>query len=113
MPDLLPHRSEPLVRRDQGVLDPNCHVDTRRFHGGISSLDLLRALRNSRQKRRPLSLNVQFAPRLAGISADAGESYLRRLEREIDLVGCHLGPEQRIEQFHLGGGTRTQPICNG
>ncbi|WP_198919019.1 coproporphyrinogen III oxidase [Pseudomonas chlororaphis] len=105
MPDLLPHRSEPVVRRDQGVLDPNCHADTRRFHGGIGSLDLLRALRNSRQKRRPLSLNVQFAPRLAGISADAGESYLRRLEREIDLVGCHLGPEQRIEQFHLGGGT--------
>ena len=105
MADLLPHRSEPIVRRDQGVLDPNCHADTRRFHSGVGSLDLLRALRSSRQKRRPLSLNVQFPARLAGLAAGAGEDYLRRLEREIDLVGCHLAPEQRIEQFHLGGAT--------
>ncbi|MGE7958289.1 coproporphyrinogen III oxidase [Pseudomonas sp. NPDC089530] len=107
MPDLLQHRSEPVVRRDQGVLDPNCHADTRRFHGGIGSLDLLRALRSSRQKRRLLSLNVQFPARTAAGPADERDAaaYLRRLEREIELIGCHLGPEQRVEQFHLGGAT--------
>ncbi|OLF53474.1 hypothetical protein [Pseudomonas chlororaphis] len=107
MPDPLQHRREPGLRRDQGVLDPNCHADTRRFHAGIGSLDLLRALRSSRQKHRPLSLNVQFPSRGAGLADEhaADEAYLRRLAREIELVGCHLGPEQRVEQFHLGGAT--------
>jgi oxygen-independent coproporphyrinogen-3 oxidase len=99
---------ELFIRRDQGVLDPNCHADTEKFHGGIGSLDLLRALRGSRQKQRPLSLNVQLPSSLKSSSCSlrsAVEDYLRRLEFEIDLVGCHLGAEQRVEQFHLGGGT--------
>ncbi|MCB2254467.1 coproporphyrinogen III oxidase [Pseudomonas chlororaphis] len=107
MPDPLQHRSEPVVRREPGVLDPDCHADTRRFHGGIGSLDLLRALRGSRQKRRPLSLNVQFPARSCTPTdaRHAAEAYLRRLSREIEMIGCHLGAEQRVEQFHLGGAT--------
>lgn len=105
-----------IARCDQGVLDPNCHADTQKFHDGIGSLDLLRALRVSRQKRRPIALNVQLPSRLKpsfcsprDASCEHGdiEQYLQRLEHEIDLVGCHLSSEQRVEQFHLGGGTPT------
>ncbi len=104
MLDVLHSRNEQVVRRDQGVLDPNSYVDVRKFHGGVGSLDVLRALRSSRQHQRPLSLNVQVPSHLraAGQSVDA---YLQCLAREIDLVGCHLGRQQRIEQFHLGGTT--------
>ena len=49
------HNPGEIARCDQGVLDPNCHADTQKFHDGIGSLDLLRALRVSRQKCRPLS----------------------------------------------------------
>ncbi len=88
--------------------------DSQKFHGGIGSLDLLRALRSSRQKQRPLSLTVQLpstlkalanAPQTPGCERGHVEQYLLRLEREIDLIGCHLSSEQRIEQFHLSGGT--------
>ena len=105
-----------IARCDQGVLDPNCHADTQKFHDGIGSLDLLRALRVSRQKRRPIALNVQLPSSLQpafcsprDVSCEHGEieQYLQRLEQEIDLVGCHLGAEQRVEQFHLSGGTPT------
>nr|WP_241824439.1 coproporphyrinogen III oxidase [Pseudomonas fluorescens] len=107
---------ELIARCDQGVLDPNCHADTQKFHDGIGSLDLLRALRVSRQKRRPIALNVQLPSRLKpsfcsprDASCEHGdiEQYLQRLEHEIDLVGCHLSSQQRVEQFHLGGGTPT------
>lgn len=99
------------VRCDQGVLDPNGHVDTEKFHDGIGSLDLHRALRVSRQKCRPLSLNVQlpsnlkralWSPRETSCEHSGVEHYLQRLQHEIDLVGCHLGAGQRVEQFHLG-----------
>ena len=114
MLDLFHTPSELIIRRDHGVLDLNCHADTQKFHGGIGSLDLLRALRGSRQKQRPLSLNVQLpsnlkpslcSPRDIACERSSIEQYLQRLEHEIDLVGCHLGAEQRVEQFHLAGGT--------
>jgi oxygen-independent coproporphyrinogen-3 oxidase len=114
MLDLFHTPGELNIRRDQGVLDPNCHADTEKFHGGIGSLDVLRALRGSRQKQRPLSLNVQLpsnlkptlcSPRNIACERSSIEQYLQRLEHEIDLVGCHLGAEQRVEQFHLAGGT--------
>lgn len=40
------------LRRDQSVLDQG-QVDIGKFHPGIGSLDLLRALRSSRQRQRP------------------------------------------------------------
>ncbi|MNI13406.1 Oxygen-independent coproporphyrinogen-III oxidase [compost metagenome] len=114
MLDFFPTPGEPVARCYQGVLDPNCHSDSQKFHNGIGSLDLLRAVRVSRQKRRPLSLNVQLPsnlkpsyctpPDAVGEQA-AIEQYFDHLKREIDLVGCHLSPDQRVEQFHLGGGT--------
>lgn len=53
MLELFHNTGELVIRHDQGVLDPNCHADTEKFHGGIGSLDLLRALRDSRQRQRP------------------------------------------------------------
>lgn len=82
--------------RDQSVRD----VDTRGFHCGISALDVLRALRASRQRQRPLSLTVQWPTRLGGPNL---ESYFSCLLREIDLIGCHLGAEQRVQQVQLAG----------
>lgn len=102
MLDVLHSRNEQIVRRDQGLLDPNYYVDIRKFHGGVGSLDVLRGLRSSRQHQRPLSLNVQI-PANFRQAGQVTENYLQCLAREIDLVGCHLSPQQRIEQFHLSG----------
>jgi oxygen-independent coproporphyrinogen-3 oxidase len=94
--------------------DVDCPVGTERFHGGIGSLDLLRGLRGSRQKRRPLSLKVHLPSclRLASCSPLASvcqcgeiEGYLQRLAYEVGLVACHLGAGRRVEQFCLTGGT--------
>lgn len=93
---------QPSSRCDHGVLDLGGHVDTARFHAGIGSLDLLRALRVSRQKCRPLALNVQLPAQWTG------DPYLPRLLHEIDLVACHLGAGRRVEQFQLAGGTPAQ-----
>lgn len=114
MLNFFPHPSELNIRCDQGVFDPNYPVGTQKFHDGIGSLDLFRALRVSRQKCRPLSLSVQLpsnlrtalcSPRDISCEYRGVEHYLQRLQHEIDLVGCHLGTGQRVEQFHLGGGT--------
>lgn len=117
MLNLFQQPGEPSLRCDQGVLDPDVHVGTEQFHEGIGSLDLLRALRSSRQKRRPLSLNVQVPGNLRASfpvpdSSDhrpgergTVERYLQCLEHEIYIVACHLGAGQRVEQFHLGGAT--------
>ncbi|WP_237149604.1 hypothetical protein [Pseudomonas mediterranea] len=85
-----------------------------KFHGGVGSLDLLRGLRHSRQKRRPLSLSMHLPSRLrhpscsslASVCQCAGiDVYLQSLMHEIGLVGCHLGTGRRVDQFWLTGGT--------
>ena len=65
-------------RHDQGVLDLACQTDTRRFHAGVGSLDLLRALRNSRQCQRPLALNLHWP------AGDVGAEYLHSLTHTSD-----------------------------
>ncbi|QBF26467.1 coproporphyrinogen III oxidase [Pseudomonas tructae] len=90
--------------------EPGGHADTRRFHAGIGSLDALRALRASRQQHRPLSLSVQLP---AGLGGEQQDAYLRCLQREIALVGCHLGADQRIEQFQLSGATPSAQVLQG
>jgi oxygen-independent coproporphyrinogen-3 oxidase len=80
------------------------------FHRGIAALDLLRALRSSRRAQRPLALAVQLPMASCNDGAQTPDDgaisrYLDGLEREIDLLSCHLGAQQRVEQFHLSGGT--------
>ncbi|MBC3362333.1 coproporphyrinogen III oxidase [Pseudomonas sp. SWRI154] len=96
------------------VAQVNCPIGARKFHPGIGSLDLLRGLRSSRQKRRPLSLTVHLPSRLRLASCSTlasvcqcGEidGYLQRLTYEMGLVACHLGSGRRVEQFCLTGGT--------
>nr|NLU60573.1 hypothetical protein [Pseudomonas sp. BIGb0427] len=89
MPDLHHRHPQPVSVHGQWPGEPGGHADTRRFHTGIGSLDVLRALRASRKQHRPLSLSVQLAAGLDELEQDA---YLRGLQREIALVGCHLGP---------------------
>jgi len=88
------------------------------FAGQVGTFDLLHALRDSRKAQRPLSLyvHVPFCANICYycacnkvITKDRGRAhaYLQRLEQEIQLIGCHLDPAQRVEQLHLGGGTPT------
>lgn len=88
------------------------------FSSQVGTFDLLHALRDSRKARRPLSLyvHVPFCANICYycacnkvITKDRGRAhaYLQRLEQEIQLIGCHLDPTQRVEQLHFGGGTPT------
>ncbi|ROM79424.1 oxygen-independent coproporphyrinogen III oxidase [Pseudomonas brassicacearum] len=88
------------------------------FASQVGTFDLLHALRDSRKALRPLSLyvHVPFCANICYycacnkvITKDRGRAhaYLQRLEQEIQLIGCHLDPAQRVEQLHLGGGTPT------
>ena len=88
------------------------------FHTQVGAFDLLHALRDSRKAARPLSLYVHI-PFCANIcyycacnkvvTKDRGraQGYLQRLEHELQMVACHLGPDQVVEQLHFGGGTPT------
>lgn len=80
-------------------MDLACQTDTRRFHTGVGSLDLLRALRDSRQRQRPLALHLHWP------AGDPGADYLHSLAQEIQLIGCQLGPRQPVDAFHLRGTT--------
>nr|BFD41781.1 oxygen-independent coproporphyrinogen III oxidase [Pseudomonas sp. FFPRI_1] len=103
-------RSGRGVRHDPGALDPHCHVEEGCFHAGVGSLDVLRALRASRQQPRPLALNLQLPATLAA-PGQASEAYLAALSREIRLVTCHLGNVSGVEQFHFtGGGLDSAPL---
>ncbi|MFC3939071.1 oxygen-independent coproporphyrinogen III oxidase [Pseudomonas gingeri] len=88
------------------------------FNSQVGTFDLLHALRDSRKALRPLSLyvHVPFCANICYycacnkvITKDRGRAqpYLQRLEQEIQLVACHLDPNQKVEQLHFGGGTPT------
>lgn len=88
------------------------------FNGDVGSFDLLHALRSSRQASRPLSLYVHLpfcanicysCRRNRVVTKDRGRSqtYLEHLEKEIEMIACHVGADQVVEQLHLGGGTPT------
>ncbi len=67
------------------------------FQQGFAALDLLRELRNS---HRALQLAVNLPP----LHCTTIDSYLDCLEREVDLLGCHLTSDQPVQRIHLGGG---------
>ena len=108
-----------LIRRyDQAGPRYTSYPTAVQFHDGIGSFDLLHALRDSRKAQRPLSLyvHVPFCANICYycacnkvITKDRGRAlpYLERLEKEIELISCHLDPKQQVEQLHFGGGTPT------
>lgn len=88
------------------------------FNGDVGSFELLHALRGSRQAVRPLSLyvHVPFCANVCYycgcnkvITKDRGRALpdLEHMEREIEMIACHLGHGQMVEQLHFGGGTPT------
>ena len=108
-----------LIRRyDQAGPGYTSYPTVAQLHDGVGSFELLHALRTSRNSLRPLSLYVHlpFCANICNycacnkvISKDRGRAlpYLQRLEKEIDLISCHLDRKQKVEQLHLGGGTPT------
>lgn len=93
-----------IQAHDRGGPHYTTYPPSERFQARVGGFDLLRALRDSRQAQRPLALHVQL-PMCAG-EASAPHNlpfYLQCLTHEIGLIGCHLGPSQRVEQLHLGG----------
>lgn len=67
------------------------------FQPGFAALDLLRVLRNRRQ---PLQLAVSLPP----TQCHALDRYLDCLEREMELLSCHISPGQSVRRLHLGCG---------
>lgn len=108
-----------LIRRyDQPGPRYTSYPTASQFHGDVSSFDLLHALRESRQASRPLSVYIHlpfcanacyYCARNKVITKDRGRTlpYLERLEKEIEMIACHLGADQIVQQLHLGGGTPT------
>lgn len=108
-----------LIRRyDQAGPRYTSYPTAAQFNDKIGSFDLLHALRSSRQASHPLSLYVHlpfcanacyYCARNKIVTKDRGRAqpYLERLEKEIELIACHLGKDQVVEQLHVGGGTPT------
>lgn len=88
------------------------------FHDGVAPMHLLHALDKSRAATRDLSLYVHI-PFCANIcyycacnkvitkDRSRAQPYLDSLFREIEILSRHVGPEQKVEQLHFGGGTPT------
>lgn len=116
MPDAIRWDTDLIRRYDLAGTTHTAYPNTARFQQKVGSFDLLHALRDSRKALRPLSLYVHL-PFCAGIcyhcgcnkviTKDHGRAlpYLERLQREVELIACHLDQRQHVEQLHLGGGT--------
>ena len=107
-----------ISRYDQAGPRYTSYPTAVQLHDGVGSFELLHALRESRKALRPLSLyvHVPFCANVCYycacnkvITKDRGRAlpYIERLEKEIDLISCHLDRQQSVEQLHLGGGTPT------
>lgn len=95
-----------------------CYPSPAQFADSVVPADLLAALQDSRDARRPLSLYVHI-PFCANVcyhcactkvitkDRSRAQAYLQALSREAELVSAYLDPEQRVERLHLGGGTPT------
>lgn len=106
-----------LIRRyEQAGPRYKTYPDVEQFRPNVSSFDVLHALRDGQKSESPLSLYVHlpFCANLCYyctsnkvITKDRGRarSYLDQLDKEIAMVARHLGPQQRVEQLHFGGGT--------
>ncbi|WP_324734055.1 oxygen-independent coproporphyrinogen III oxidase [Pseudomonas paeninsulae] len=113
------HWDTDLIRRyDQAGPCYTSYPTAVQMHSGVSSFELLQALRESRKQLRPLSLyvHVPFCAHLCYycacnkvITKDRGRAqpYLRELEHEMALIGHQLDRRQSVEQLHVGGGTPT------
>ena len=108
-----------LIRRyDHAGPRYNSYPTAVQFHDGVKPADFLHAIDASREAGRQLSLyvHVPFCANICYycacnkvITKDRSRSreYLASLQREMELISAHLGPDQVVEQLHFGGGTPT------
>lgn len=107
-----------IHRYDQDGQRQACYPMPHQFDGHLGSFDLLHALRGSRQQGRALSLYLHLPfcadvcypchrNRVITNDRERALPYLERLEKEIEMVACHLDPGQFVEQLQVGGGTPT------
>ena len=116
----------PTIRWDADLIRRYDHAGPRytsyptavQFHDGVKPADFLHAIDASREAGRQLSLyvHVPFCANICYycacnkvITKDRSRSreYLASLQREMELISAHLGPDQVVEQLHFGGGTPT------
>ena len=108
-----------LIRRyDKAGSRYTAYPSPNQYAEGVCATDLVSALQGSRTAGRPLALYVHI-PFCANVcyccactkvitkDRSRAQAYLRALEREIQLVSQQLGPTQRVERLHIGGGTPT------
>ena len=114
----------PTIRWDADLIRRYDHAGPRytsyptavQFHDGVKPADFLHAIDASREAGRQLSLyvHVPFCANICYycacnkvITKDRSRSreYLASLQREMELISAHLGPDQVVEQLHFGGGT--------
>jgi len=89
--------SQLIKRYGHAAAACNSYSPVSQLQQGYAALDLLRGLRNG---HRPLQLAVSLPP---AHSTDM-DRYLDCLAREIDLLSCHISPDQPIQRLHLGSG---------
>ncbi|WP_331280499.1 oxygen-independent coproporphyrinogen III oxidase [Halomonas sp. BC04] len=88
------------------------------FQEKVGEVDYQRALANSNDSGRPLSLYVHLPfcrkacyyctrNRVVTKATRLTEPYLSRLDREMVLVRSHLDTRREVSQLHWGGGTPT------
>ncbi|GGE30894.1 oxygen-independent coproporphyrinogen III oxidase [Halopseudomonas oceani] len=116
----------PTIRWDADLIRRYDHAGPRytsyptavQFHDGVKPADFLHAIDASREAGRQLSLyvHVPFCANICYYCAcnkvitkdrSRAREYLASLQREMELVSAHLGPDQVVEQLHFGGGTPT------
>lgn len=89
-----------------------------RLQDRVGSFELLHALRDSRQRLRPLSINVHLPfcdntcrhcqrVSIQGCDQQLAADYLELLLQEIQRLACHLDPRQPVEQLTFSGGAPT------
>ncbi|MEL0169158.1 MAG: oxygen-independent coproporphyrinogen III oxidase [Pseudomonadaceae bacterium] len=116
----------PTIRWDADLIRRYDHAGPRytsyptavQFHDGVKPADFLHAIDASREANRQLSLyvHVPFCANICYYCAcnkvitkdrSRAREYLASVQREMELISAHLGPEQVVEQLHFGGGTPT------
>lgn len=123
MPHALPdfELSEELIRKfDKSGPRYTSYPTADRFHGAFTEQSYLAHLgqRAKNTSNPPLSIYVHlpFCESLCYFCAcnkiitkdhDRITEYLRYLDKEMALVAAHIGPDRKVVQLHLGGGTPT------
>lgn len=118
MPDAIRWDAELIRRYDLAGPRYTSYPTAMQFHENVGAFELMQALHDSGQAKRPLSLYVHlpFCAHVCYycacnkvITKDRSRSaiYLQHLQQEMRLISHQLSQQQVVEQLHFGGGTPT------